>query len=154
MREVGEVIDCDDNIAKVKVVKKSACNKCDKPCPLSSTETHEKKEMVFQLQNIIRAKKGDQVIIEMENRSLVISSLLMYLIPIINMILGYFIGRWVGVSYNIFTAEISGIIGTMVFLFISYLVLRYIDSKLISGDEIKPKLVKKYNKRNEYIKRQ
>ncbi|MGM0445523.1 MAG: SoxR reducing system RseC family protein [Bacillota bacterium] len=145
MRELGKVINCIDNIAKVKVIKHSACSKCDRDCPLSGADSHEREEMVFKVKNSIGAKQGDQVSIELENRNLVFSSLIIYLMPILNMIIGYFLGQWLGLKYNLLTREISGIFGTVLFLFLSFLLLRQINSNLENNNKIDPKIVKIHN---------
>lgn len=142
MKEIGKVIDSKDNIAKVRVIKHSACNKCNRECPLSNANYHEQDEMVFKVTDSIGAKKGDKVSIELENKNLVISSLTMYLMPIITMIIGYFFGKWIGIKYNVLTPEVSGVFGTVLFLLLSYFLLKYINFKLEDSKKINPKLVK------------
>lgn len=150
MREIGKVIDCNNNIAKVKVTKHSACSKCDRECPLSNSDQHEQKEMIFKVKDKIGANKGDKVSIELENKNLVFSSLLMYLMPILNMIIGYFFGKWFGIQYNVLNAEFAGVLGTVLFLGLSYFLLKIINSKLKNSNSIDPKLVKIHNKNSYY----
>ena len=145
MRELGKVINCKENIAKVRVIKHSACSKCDRDCPLSNSKSHEQEEMIFEVNNNIKANPGDQVSIELEDKNLVFSSLIIYLMPILNMIIGYFFGQWFGIKYNLLTPEISGIFGTVLFLLLSYFLLKYINSKLKNNNKINPKIVKILN---------
>ncbi len=145
MREKGKVVACKNNIAKVKVIKHSACSKCDRDCPLSNSESHEQEEMIFDVKNNIGANQGDWVSIELKSRNLVLSSLIIYLMPILNMIIGYFFGQWLGIKYNLLPSEISGIFGTLLFLFLSYLFLKYINFKLEKNNRINPKIVKIHN---------
>ena len=154
MREIGKVIDSNDNVAKVRVTKHSACSKCDRECPLSNTDQHEQEEMIFKVKDKIGANKGDKVSIELENRNLVFSSLLMYLMPIINMIIGYFFGKWFGMKYKILDFELAGVLGTLLFLGLSYFFLKYINSKLENNNKINPRLVKIHNERSYYNRRQ
>lgn len=132
------------------MTKHSACSKCDRECPLSNADQHEQEEMIFKVKDKIGANKGDKVSIELENRNLVFSSLLMYLMPIINMIIGYFFGKWVGIRYNVLNAEFAGVLGTLLFLGLSYFLLKYINYKLENNNKINPRLVKIHNDRNYY----
>ena len=152
MRETGKVVACKNNIAEVKVIKHSACSKCDKDCPLSNPESHEQEEMIFKVKNNIGANQGDRVSIELESRNLVLSSLIIYLMPILNMIIGYFVGKWFGINNNLLTPEVSGIIGTILFFILSYLILKYMNSKLEKYNKINPEIVK-IHKKNRYSNR-
>ncbi|WP_133960334.1 SoxR reducing system RseC family protein [Halanaerobium saccharolyticum] len=75
----------------MKITRHSACSKCDKSCSLAG-DSHDQNEIILEVEDKIGVKKDDQVLVEMKKSSLVYTTLVVYLIPIILMIAGYFSG--------------------------------------------------------------
>ena len=141
VKEYGEVIETRDNTAVVRVVKNSACSKCDKDCALAG-DSHEIKEMSIEVDNPIGAKKGKRVILEMGEKPLMLSALIIYVLPLIGLIGGYFAVNWIVSSLGYKPSEVIGIFGSMTCLFISFLFIRIIDARLKTLKVFHPKITR------------
>lgn len=144
MREKACVVDIKGDKIKVVITRHSACSKCNKDCILGmegSDEKHEKEEMYILVNNSINAKKGDTVNIELKDSSLVMGSLIIYLLPLIFFVFGYFVGTKLYNIVNIFSAEIVGIITSFVFLYLSYLVTKRIDKSISNSNRFRAEIV-------------
>ena len=124
MKEIGRITKIvKEGIAKVEFKSSSACAKCGK-CTMGATG-----EILIKAQNKVGAKVGDQVEVEILSGALISSSFLIYILPIIFLVLGYFVGFSLhplilsGVSQ-----ESSGIIFSIVFLFVSFVLLKLYDT--------------------------
>jgi sigma-E factor negative regulatory protein RseC len=101
-------------------------------------DDHESSEMLVEVDNQIGASKGQQVSLKMEGKSLVFSALLVYIFPLFSMILGYFSGSYLIPVEN----ELSGILGALIFLAISFLVIRVVSARTA----IQPKVTRVISK--------
>lgn len=91
MEEQGLVLENRGDEALVKITRHSLCSRCAQKCPMASME-HETDEIEVLVSNPVGAEKGQLVKIEMGEKSLVTASLLIYLVPVIFLIAGYFAG--------------------------------------------------------------
>jgi|AntRauTorckE6833_2_1112554.scaffolds.fasta_scaffold00899_11 sigma-E factor negative regulatory protein RseC len=138
MEEVGKIIKNKGKRARVMITRHSACSKCDKQCPMSDQDSHEKDQVIIDVDNDIGAIKGERVKLEMKERNLVFVALIVYVMPIINMIIGYFLGDWYATKSNIITGEIAGILGSFLFLTLSFIVIKLVDVNLKNDTNFKP----------------
>lgn len=148
MREKACVVDINGDQAEVVVTRHSACSKCDKDCILGMEESHEKDSISIEVKNDKNAEIGDTVSIELKDSSLVMGSLIIYLIPLLFFVGGYFIGVRLNFLMGSISNELSGIITSFVFLYISFLFTRRIDKKISKSNKFKSEMVgiiKKHN---------
>ena len=137
MEELATVVKRKKNKAEIKITRHSACSKCDKSCSLSG-DSHDQDEIVLEVKDEIGVKSGDQVLVEMEKGNLLFATIVVYLIPIILMIAGYFFGVWMASLLNIASVELAGIAGTFIFLIISFLINKLFDSHLKKMSSFQP----------------
>lgn len=140
MEELATVIGIKGNQAEVKIVRYSACSKCEEKCSLA--ESHEQDELIVEVENNIRVKKGEQVLLEMDERNVLFASLIVYLLPLGAMIIGYFVFSWFTLRMGFQSGEGAGIIGTLIFLFLSFLGIHLINPYLEKKTGFKP-IIKK-----------
>ncbi|NLJ84512.1 MAG: SoxR reducing system RseC family protein [Halanaerobiaceae bacterium] len=133
MEEIGLVLENIGEEALVKITRHSLCSRCKNKCQLAGN-THESAEMQISVKNPIGASKGDRVRIEMGEQSLVIASMIIYLIPLISLIAGYFAG------INLFPAagEGAGVGAAIFFLALSFVLVNRIDKFLGRNQKYQP----------------
>lgn len=136
MRSQGMVTEIiSDRLAKVCFHAKGACEKCPSYDNCKSGEGDQMKETIAI--NEINAEIGDSVIMELPAGKTLTSAVVIYILPIILLIVGYFVGD------AVFDNEIGAIIGSVSFFVISFVVLRFINRYLDNIDTFKPIIVKK-----------
>lgn len=149
MREKACVVDINGNQAKVVVTRHSACSKCDKDCILGMEESHEQDSIYVEVDNDKNAEVGDTVSIELKDSSLVMGSLIIYLIPLLFFVGGYFIGVRLNFLMGSISEQLSGIITSFLFLYISFLFTRRVDKKISKSNKFKSEMVGIISKNNE-----
>lgn len=135
MEQQGYIVEIlDKQTAKLKMQKHSACASCGK-----CSTTSEKKDIIVEVDNVIGAKLGDKVKVNMESVNVLKAALIVYIIPLIALLLStiatYFILTIIKINSNI--EIISGIVG-LFFLFISFLILKKNDMKFRDSREYIP----------------
>ena len=139
MHEEGEVIADKGDKVVVKVERNSACEKCDQNCDLA--QNHDQDELLVKInKKNYDLKKGQKVILEMSEKNMVFSALIVYLFPLLFMIGGYFFTGWLLTELGVFPAETYNILGSIVFLFISFYIVRIINNILENNEEFAPKI--------------
>ncbi|RAK06472.1 RseC/MucC-like positive regulator of sigma(E) [Halanaerobium saccharolyticum] len=139
MEELATVVKRKKNKAEVKIIRHSACSKCDKSCSLAG-DSHDQEEIVLEVEDEIGVKTGDQVLVEMEKGNLLFATVVVYVIPIFLMIAGYFFGVWIASLLNTQAAELAGIAGTFAFLILSFLINKLFNSRLKEISSFQPKI--------------
>ncbi|PRX28620.1 RseC/MucC-like positive regulator of sigma(E) [Orenia metallireducens] len=113
MRQFAQVVSVLDNEHKVEVVikKHSACGKCG--------GCHKGDDMKLIVDNDLKAKLGDMVILEMKESNLLNAALFIYLLPLVGLVIGYLAGVALGIDTEL------GRIGLGFLLFLaSFLIAR------------------------------
>lgn len=139
MQEIGEVIEKRNNKALVRIIRHSACSKCKQNCLLAS-DNHEIEEMEVEVSNPVGAGEGKRVKLEMEERPLLYASLLIYLLPPLGLIFGYFLGSWLAAITGFFSGQGAGITGSVVLLLLSFAAIGKIDSYLSGFSAYHPRI--------------
>jgi len=88
LRQFGEVMELQGEMAKVKVVQHSACASCHHKCGLA----HEVKDIYVDAKNSIQAKPGDRVTLELHHAHVLTAALLVYIVPLIVLFGGVLLG--------------------------------------------------------------
>jgi len=139
MKQSAKVLKNNGDKALVKINRQSACQQCHRECLLAGNE-HEMKEIEVEVDNPARAKAGQTVNLEMGEGHLIIASLIVYILPLIGLITGYFAGSWIGPYFFSITANISGILGAFVFFFLVFILIRKIDISLETNKNFHPRI--------------
>jgi len=125
MRELGEVVETKNGIAKVKFKRSSACGRCG-ACGILKDMS----EIVIEVNNSLHATVGQKVEVEFEERNSLKSAALAYLFPLIMLISGVLLGYVIGdtVLLPIPTEIFASIMG-IALVIVSWFILRRIDKK-------------------------
>ena len=140
MKEQARVIKKEDGQSLVQIMRVSACSHCDEKCMLAD-DSHEVEEMEVLVNDPIGAEVGSVVELEMGAKPILVSALVVYLLPLLAIVVGYFAGSsWL----NIFIAnsEIAGIVGAVASFFLSFLLLRAFDKKAGSKSYFHPEITR------------
>ncbi len=131
--DVGTVVDIQNGLAIVEYSRSDACNTCRLKAFCfqkggdSSTLT---------MKNELNVKKGDKVQFEISPQIRILSSFLVFILPIIFMIGSYFLCKSaIGLSENI------SIIVSLVSIVIAFIVVKIIDGQIKKKAMIQPKMV-------------
>lgn len=119
------------NVAEVICEPNDACEKC-KGCAMSSSG-----EIIVRAKNSIGAGAGDRVEIEIPEGEGIRAALMVFILPVIGLLAGYFFGK------NLFLSESYGIIFALVFMALTFLALSVYDKYLSSKKECKASIIKK-----------
>jgi sigma-E factor negative regulatory protein RseC len=136
MKERARVIKKEDGQSLVQIIRTSACSHCDEKCMLAD-DSHEVEEMEVLVNDPIGAEVGNMVELEMGAKPILVSALVVYLLPLVAIVAGYFAGSsWLNVF--IANSEIAGIVGSITSFFLSFLLLRAFDKKAGSKSYFHP----------------
>lgn len=128
MNKLGIVTQVNNNEAIVMVAKSAACGTSCGCGAMTRVKGQMKNDdhHYIKVKNSIDAKIGDPVKIEFETSKLLSTSVLIYLVPLVMLVIGIVIANYLqGENPNDLLSFISGIIS----LFVSYLILSIFDKK-------------------------
>ena len=135
MTEVGKVIKENKNFVTVRVNRKSSCDKCGL-CAFKPGMPH----VDLKLQNEQNCVVGDDVEIEISDKSVVKMAFLVYLVPLIIGGLGFLI------AFLCKANEIWQFVVFIVATGLGFLPLFFIDKVFFLNKKAQPKIVKKIEK--------
>ena len=130
--EQGLVIEVTDNITKIKVGRHSDCSNCG-ACPGSDS-------VIISANNKIGAKVGDKVTFEMREDNVLKGAFIVFVLPLIiafmGVILGGFIGKYIGSNINVFQ-----IIGGITAFLLSLIFVKLFDRAATTSEKSKPEII-------------
>ncbi|MCK8817206.1 SoxR reducing system RseC family protein [Natroniella sulfidigena] len=96
MKQYAEVLESIDSEQKVKVEirRHSACGDCGK--------CDERNSMKLVIDNDLEAQEGDIVVLELQENDLLSAAVVIYLVPLLGLIAGYFLGLALGIEAELF----------------------------------------------------
>ncbi|MGC8814216.1 SoxR reducing system RseC family protein [Dictyoglomus sp.] len=130
MKEIGQVIEKNGRILKVKFSSSEACHSCGL-CKINE------EDLVLDVIDECNAKIGDFVMVEVEKKDFYQVTFLIYLFPLISFILGVLIGYLIGERYRLDTQLLGLSIG-LVFTVLSYPLIKSIYKKLSQKQKFIP----------------
>ncbi|MCF8000338.1 MAG: SoxR reducing system RseC family protein [Halanaerobiales bacterium] len=149
MREKACVVEVNGDKAKVVVTRHSACSKCNEDCILGLDESHEQDDIYVEVKNDKNVEIGDMVNIELKDSSLVLGSLMIYLVPLLFFVIGYFVGSNLSFLLGNISQQLSGIIFSFIFLYVSYLFTKRVDKRLSRNKKFQSEITGIVSKNNE-----
>ncbi|HHY77073.1 MAG TPA: SoxR reducing system RseC family protein [Clostridiales bacterium] len=142
MKEVGKIIEINGGMAKILIVRHTACGNCG-ACQVG----RENLNMILTTENTVGGKPGDLVEIELKTENFLYASFIMYGIPLIGLIIGllggYYGGRIFGYDENI--SQIIAAITGILFMSIGYICIKALDPKIKRMNKFKPVLIRLVN---------
>lgn len=140
LKESAVVISYENGIAKVKCQSQSACGQCaaKNSCGTSSlSELNGKRgEHIFTVETMIPLREGQVVEIGLEEKSMLFSALLMYIMPLAVLLLT------TGLSHYISENELSRALIIFLFTAISFVFIKRYTQKLGRQTEFQPILLR------------
>lgn len=131
MEQIGYVRKIVDDKAEVEVKRISGCgggcSSCGGSCNVPS--------ITVLIKNPVNAEAGDYVEIRAKSKNIIKYALIVYMIPFAMLILGIILGMNLLQSMNISDYETYGFIIGLVFLGISFLIVRKIDKSIEKKDQ-------------------
>jgi len=138
LEQYGQVIETrEDQKALVRVRKHLACGSCNR-CGGIFGDPEKNREDVVEALNPIRAQKGDHVKMEMNPNEMLLAAFLLYIVPLIALLSGLFLGRNFAISAGLSgSPDLWGfLIGLLAMLLIFYFFRRQ-ESRLSRGRRFK-----------------
>lgn len=137
--EEGIVTKTNSHTAWVTTTKTSACESC--AAKSSCTVLGGGKEMEVEAINNAGAKVGEKVVISFESAPLLKATFLLYVLPILFLLVGAFIGDKLAPSFDWDRSICSLMMGLLFFVF-SIKFVKSKGNKLAKTDEYRPKITK------------
>ena len=122
----------DDKLAKVIIQRESACGHSCSSCGGGCNDSN---SIILELENVLNAQVGDYVIIESKASTILKSAFIAYIMPLILMIAGVMIGMSVFESLGYENFETLGFLVGLVFLGVSYFILKHVDNKYFKDND-------------------
>lgn len=133
--EKGLVIKADNNKITIRFATTEACQKCG-ACLIKDNQA-----ILPDIDNNVKAKVGDSVLIENKPSNMVTAALIIYLIPVIFLIGGYFLSLLI-VNY-LQIADKFAALGAIIAFALSFFLVSFIDKRLSKSSKFKPLAIKK-----------
>lgn len=147
IEESGRVIAIDGDDAWVVTERQSACGSCaaSKGCGtgIMSRAFSSGRQIKIRVRNAVDAAVGDEVVLGIDDRMVLRGSFLMYLLPLLALFFGAFLGKLIDDAVLIFEADYlsAGVgIGAMLLVFIW---LHRRPRLLMAGDDCQPRILRR-----------
>lgn len=138
MREIGKIIEIDNNIAKVLIKRNTACGSCG-ACQIGKDNLN----MILSADNRVNGKIGDEVEIDLKTSNFLLATAIAYGLPLLSLLIGIVGSYYLLIAIG-FTADksqgLAAIIGLIV-LSISFLLIRANENKISSLKQFKPEII-------------
>ncbi|HHT7628541.1 SoxR reducing system RseC family protein [Pasteurella multocida] len=140
LKETAIVIDYQSGMAKVKCQSQSACGACaaQNACGASALSelTGEKGEHIFWIETITPLKVGQRVEIGLEERSLIFSALIIYIVPLLTILVSTFLAE------KLFSHELISALFIFICTALSFLAIRSYSKRLKKKHHYQPILLR------------
>lgn len=138
MRCEGVVTEKSEKSVKVKIERNSACGENCASCGMCPGT-----EQIVEVENCTNADVGDMVLVEMKSKNVLKAAFLVYILPLILLVFGYFVA-------GIFTeSDVICAVTGFIFMIIGFFALHFYDGK--NGGKYSSKAVLKVEKTKENI---
>ncbi|MGD8811179.1 MAG: SoxR reducing system RseC family protein [Thioalkalispiraceae bacterium] len=136
IEETATVIGCEQNRARLEVLRQSTCNSCQAKSGCGTavlSRTVGQKVSQITVENTLNLQVGDKVIIGLQESALLSGSFIVYLVPLLMMLVFAMLGQWVS---NLLLTEASEllVIGFAIVGFVLAIKLTRRFSRKISND--------------------
>lgn len=137
IEEEGMVVEADGDVAKVAVLKKSACESC-----AAAGVCHPGDQEYLEASNPLGAKKGQKVKIVLAPQIYLKASLVLYGLPVTALITGAIIAKNIAMRHGAEQAsDLWAFAGGMVCMFVSFVFVRLYNKKVERTKEYQPVIV-------------
>lgn len=136
METIGIVVTTEGQFAQVKTTRHASCNRCG-ACGLGVTDS----DVVVKASNVIGAKAGEQVILEMRTDHVMKAAFYGYIIPLMFFVIGVAAGHLLTRIINPEAqTAVPAIVGGFGLLALSYVFLRTYDRRASARGEYEARI--------------
>ena len=139
--ENGIVTDVNSSLAWIRTIRSGTCESCSSKDNCGTSHSG-KKEMTVTVKNTLNVKKGDQVIIGLETKPLLVVTFLLYVFPVLLLILGALIGNSIAPFFHMNPSLLSLVLGCLFFC-AAFFIIRKKSETLSTRESYNPFLVRK-----------
>jgi sigma-E factor negative regulatory protein RseC len=136
IEEEGIVSETDGNIAKVAILKKSACEQC-----AASGVCHPDDQELMEATNPLGAKKGQRVKVVVAPQIYLKASIILYGIPMAVLIAAAIVAKNIAVRFGSANSDLWAFVGGMTCLFISFIFIHSYNKKVEKSQKYTPVIV-------------
>ncbi len=136
IEEEGTVAEVEGDIARVAILKKSACEQC-----AASGICHPGDQEYLEAANPLGAKKGQKVKVVLAPQIYLKASIILYGIPMAALITGAIIGKNIAVQYGEQNSDLWAFLAGMGCMIVSFLFIRSYNKKVEKTQKYKPTIV-------------
>lgn len=133
--EKGLVVKEENNLLTIRMKAIQACYKC------SGCTSDGNQALLEGVKNTVRASVGDYVLIDIKQSNLVTAGFIIYVLPVIFLITGYFLGTIVTGSIGV--AEKFAVLISMSSFIASFFIISIMDKQIKKRANFKPILARK-----------
>ena len=139
IEEHGTIVEIKaDNIAVVECGRSSACDHC--PSVDACKMGDDKEIMLVEALNVAGGKLNERVKVVTTTHNFLMSSFLLYIVPVIALLIGAIVGQQIGESSSDYDPSVIAALFGSVSLVISFLLIRFFTRK-IKRETYMPKIV-------------
>jgi len=120
MKEIGKILENKNSLSVVEV----GGEYCDSCISKEKCLFHKERDKIIEAENIIHAKPGDLVLVEVPSKNYIISTFIIYIVPIIFMFIGAILGEFYFKKIIYKGVNISSIIFSFIFLIVALFVTK------------------------------
>lgn len=135
MEQVGRVIGRRAAISLVKIRRHEACSRCGGCARLGE------KELIVEVKDPVGARIGDFVRIEMGSAQFLSAAALVYILPLVFIVVGFWAGSFVGKLLGHAAGVLPGTTGALVSFLGAICLIRIIDRRLEQSGRLSPYVV-------------
>ncbi len=146
IEESAVVVRIDGQYAWVATERRSTCGQCavQKGCGTSTmARWFERKMQDMRVLNQIDAHVGDQVVVGLKEDALVKSSLMMYILPLVSMIVSVLVGQWLLSLWYPTAAEAILILFAVTGLGVAWGLIRWFHHRVKFNSDYQPVIVRR-----------
>jgi sigma-E factor negative regulatory protein RseC len=139
MEEIGVVMEVAGTTAKVMMTRSGSCESCGASGSCKAVSD----DRVMEADNTLGAQPGQHVLLEIESGMFLKATFLTYMIPVIFLFLGAYLGGKFGQAISgAVSVDNWQALGGVAFLVISAVLIRLYDRKIKKSKVLKPVIVK------------
>lgn len=139
MEKIGRVVNTRGNIAKIEILRTSACGEKCSSCKGGCSQTG----MYIDVENTVGAAPSQFVKVKVETKTVMKAAFLAYIVPLFMLIVGIVSGSYIHPLLGFtFPAELFSFLLGMIFMGLSYFIVKIFDRIYQSKGIIKYEMIK------------